>query len=158
MSLTKETSATRVIGERGGGLRSSSQMTEDSITASSSVVSQQQALQQHTQCTLQVATSLRLPEYENDATIHDDEVFFLCEIDNIYNDDDTSKKKKTLFKLDMTKLNAFADTLLLGTPWSVTEDDCVAVQTICDAALELCESGDVVHLASREGVSAAVVI
>ena len=104
-----------------------------------------------------MVTSLRLPEYENDATIHDDEVF-LCEIDNIYNDDDTSKKKKTLFKLDMTKLNAFADTLLLGTPWSVTEDDCVAVQTICDAALELCESGDVVHLASREGVSAAVVI
>ena len=104
MSLTKETSATRVIGERGGGLRSSSQMTEDSITASSSVVSQQQALQQHTQCTLQVVTSLRLPEYENDATITDDEVF-LCEIDNIY-DDDTSKKK-TLFKLDMTNEQTF---------------------------------------------------
>ena len=66
--------------------------------------------------------------------------------------------KKTLFKLDMTKLNAFADTLLLGTPWSVTEDDCVAVQTICDAALESCESGEVVHLTGREGVSAAAVI
>ena len=45
------------------------------------------------------------------------------------------------------ELDAFADTLLLGTPWSVTEDDCVAVQKICDAALESCESGEVVHLA-----------
>ena len=56
------------------------------------------------------------------------------------------------------ELDAFADTLLLGTPWSVTEDDCVAVQTICDAALESCDSGEVVHLASREGVSAAAAV
>ena len=44
------------------------------------------------------------------------------------------------------ELDAFADTLLLGKPWSVSEDDCVAVQRVCDAALESCESGQVVNL------------
>ena len=44
------------------------------------------------------------------------------------------------------ELNAYADTLLLGTPWSVMEEDCVAVQKICDAALESCESGEVVRM------------
>ena len=44
------------------------------------------------------------------------------------------------------ELNAFADTLLLGTPWPVSEEDCIAVQRVCDAALESCESGEVVHL------------
>ena len=44
------------------------------------------------------------------------------------------------------ELDAFADTLLLGKPWSVTEDDCIAVQRVCDAALESCESGQVVNL------------
>mmetsp|Transcript_44165 Transcript_44165/g.79232 ORF Transcript_44165/g.79232 Transcript_44165/m.79232 type:complete len:135 (-) Transcript_44165:264-668(-) len=44
------------------------------------------------------------------------------------------------------ELNAYADTLLLGTPWPVVEEDCVAVQRVCDAALESCESGEVVRL------------
>ncbi|KAL7540831.1 hypothetical protein ACHAXR_010987 [Thalassiosira sp. AJA248-18] len=44
------------------------------------------------------------------------------------------------------ELNAFADSLLLGTEWPVMEEDCVAVQRICDAALKSCESGEVVHL------------
>eukprot|EP00584_Thalassiosira_punctigera_P027589 CAMPEP_0172580250 /NCGR_PEP_ID=MMETSP1067-20121228/139662_1 /TAXON_ID=265564 ORGANISM="Thalassiosira punctigera, Strain Tpunct2005C2" /NCGR_SAMPLE_ID=MMETSP1067 /ASSEMBLY_ACC=CAM_ASM_000444 /LENGTH=365 /DNA_ID=CAMNT_0013372987 /DNA_START=195 /DNA_END=1292 /DNA_ORIENTATION=+ len=46
----------------------------------------------------------------------------------------------------VNELDAYADTLLLGTPWPVTEDDCVAVQGVCDAALESCETGEVVHL------------
>ena len=51
------------------------------------------------------------------------------------------------------ELHAFAETLLFGTPWAVTEEDCVAVQRVCDAALESCESGEVVRLPSdgREG-------
>jgi myo-inositol 2-dehydrogenase/D-chiro-inositol 1-dehydrogenase len=44
------------------------------------------------------------------------------------------------------ELDAFADTLLLGKPWSVSEEDCVAVQKVCDAALESCESGHAVNL------------
>ena len=44
------------------------------------------------------------------------------------------------------ELDAYADTLLLGTPWPVMEEDCVAVQKVCDAALESCESGEVVHV------------
>ncbi|KAL9183277.1 hypothetical protein ACHAXT_005064 [Thalassiosira profunda] len=44
------------------------------------------------------------------------------------------------------ELDAFADTLLRGTPWPVTEEDCVAVQRVCDAALESCEGGEVVRL------------
>lgn len=49
------------------------------------------------------------------------------------------------------ELNAFADTLLLGTEWPVTEQDCVAVQRVSDAALLSCESGDVVHLEDDKG-------
>ena len=44
------------------------------------------------------------------------------------------------------ELDEFADTLLTGKPWSVTEEDCVAVQAVCDAALESCESGRAVNL------------
>jgi myo-inositol 2-dehydrogenase/D-chiro-inositol 1-dehydrogenase len=44
------------------------------------------------------------------------------------------------------ELDAFADTLLLKKPWPVSESDCVAVQRVCDAALESCESGQVVNL------------
>ena len=44
------------------------------------------------------------------------------------------------------ELDAFADTLLLGKPWPVLVKDCVAVQRVCDAALESCESGNVVYL------------
>ncbi|KAL3801218.1 hypothetical protein HJC23_012618 [Cyclotella cryptica] len=44
------------------------------------------------------------------------------------------------------ELDAFADTLLLKKPWPVSESDCVAVQKVCDAALESCESGQVVNL------------
>jgi len=48
------------------------------------------------------------------------------------------------------ELDAFADTLLCGTEWPVTEEDCVAVQRVCDAALVSCERGDVVRLDSEE--------
>jgi myo-inositol 2-dehydrogenase/D-chiro-inositol 1-dehydrogenase len=44
------------------------------------------------------------------------------------------------------ELDAYADTLLMGKGWSITEEDCVAVQRVCDAALESCESGRVVNL------------
>lgn len=44
------------------------------------------------------------------------------------------------------ELDSFADTFLLGKPWPVTEEDCIAVQAICDAALVSCESGEVVRL------------
>ena len=50
------------------------------------------------------------------------------------------------------ELDAYADTMLMGKGWSVTEGDCVAVQRVCDAALESCESGEVVRLAEgKEG-------
>jgi len=44
------------------------------------------------------------------------------------------------------ELDAFADTLLLGKEWPVKEKDCVAVQKVCDAALESCVNGNVVYL------------
>ena len=44
------------------------------------------------------------------------------------------------------ELDAFADTLLLGKPWPVTEEGCIAVQAICDAALVSCESGEAARL------------
>ena len=39
------------------------------------------------------------------------------------------------------EMDAFADTLLGGTAWPVSEDDCVAVQRVCDAAVESCILG-----------------
>jgi len=48
------------------------------------------------------------------------------------------------------ELDAFGDTLLLGTKWMVGEDDCVEVQRVCDAALVSCESGEVVRLEREE--------
>ena len=53
------------------------------------------------------------------------------------------------------ELDLFADVLLAddnhngsGTfvEWPVKEEDCIAVQRICDAALASCESGEVVRL------------
>ena len=44
------------------------------------------------------------------------------------------------------EMDVFADTLLYGTPWPIEEKDCVAVQRVCDAALESCETSQVVHL------------
>lgn len=44
------------------------------------------------------------------------------------------------------EIDAFADTLLLGTSWPVSEEDCVAVQKVCDCALLSCESGEVVRV------------
>lgn len=44
------------------------------------------------------------------------------------------------------ELDAYADTLLLKKHWPVSESDCVAVQRVCDAALESCASGQVVNL------------
>lgn len=53
------------------------------------------------------------------------------------------------------ELDLFADVLLsddnddvgsAGVEWPVKEEDCIAVQRICDAALVSCESGEVVRL------------
>ena len=54
------------------------------------------------------------------------------------------------------ELDLFADVLLSGdnendgnsevVEWPVKEEDCIAVQRICDAALVSCESGEVVRL------------
>jgi myo-inositol 2-dehydrogenase/D-chiro-inositol 1-dehydrogenase len=44
------------------------------------------------------------------------------------------------------EMDAFADTLICGAPWPIKEVDCVAVQRVCDAALESCETSQVVHL------------
>ena len=39
------------------------------------------------------------------------------------------------------EMDAFAGTLLGETAWPVSEDDCVAVQRVCDAAVESCITG-----------------
>ena len=48
------------------------------------------------------------------------------------------------------ELDLFADVLLSAddevVEWPVKEEDCIAVQRICDAALVSCESGEVVRL------------
>lgn len=44
------------------------------------------------------------------------------------------------------EIDAFADNLLYRTPWPVTEDDCIQVQRIADAAQESCATGQVVKL------------
>ena len=51
------------------------------------------------------------------------------------------------------ELDLFADVLLAddndsgsAVEWPVKEEDCIAVQRICDAALVSCESGEVVRL------------
>lgn len=48
------------------------------------------------------------------------------------------------------ELDTFADVLLSAddevVEWPVKEEDCIAVQRICDAALVSCESGEVVRL------------
>ena len=48
------------------------------------------------------------------------------------------------------EIDAFADTVVLGKPWPVTEEDCIAVQRVSDAALESCESGQVVNLIKED--------
>ena len=45
-----------------------------------------------------------------------------------------------------TELDAFADTLLLGTPWPVTSEQCVNVQRVVDAARKSAETGRVVAM------------
>lgn len=45
--------------------------------------------------------------------------------------------------------DAFADTALLGTAWPVSEDDCVAVQRVCDAAVESCITGNDICLGEK---------
>jgi myo-inositol 2-dehydrogenase/D-chiro-inositol 1-dehydrogenase len=58
-----------------------------------------------------------------------------------------------------TELDAFADTLLLGTPWPVTAEQCVNVQKVADAALKSAETGVVVMVGAikrlREGGKAS---
>ena len=51
------------------------------------------------------------------------------------------------FELEM---DAFADTLIDGASWPITEDDCIRVQRIADAAKESCLSGAVVELYNTE--------
>ncbi len=45
-----------------------------------------------------------------------------------------------------TELDTFADTILHGKPWPVTEKDCIAVQRVCDAAKKSSDSNIPVHL------------
>jgi len=42
------------------------------------------------------------------------------------------------------ELDAFADTILLDSPWIVTKEDCVAVQKVADAAKKACEMNKIV--------------
>lgn len=49
-----------------------------------------------------------------------------------------------------SELDAFASTLLLGTPWPVTADQCVRVQRVADAAKLSCEQDRVVHISCDE--------
>ena len=42
------------------------------------------------------------------------------------------------------ELDAFADTILLDSPWIVTKEDCVAVQKVADAAKKACETNKIV--------------
>lgn len=44
------------------------------------------------------------------------------------------------------ELDAFADCLLLDTPWPITAKDCINVQRVADAARESCEHNKVVEL------------
>jgi myo-inositol 2-dehydrogenase/D-chiro-inositol 1-dehydrogenase len=46
------------------------------------------------------------------------------------------------------EMNAFADTILLEKDWPITQDDCVYVQQIADAAQESCRTGSPVELKS----------
>lgn len=42
--------------------------------------------------------------------------------------------------------DVFADVLLGKQTWPITEDDCIRVQEIADAAQESCRTGQLVHL------------
>lgn len=44
------------------------------------------------------------------------------------------------------ELDVFADVVLNGATWPITEKDCIAAQEIADAAHKSCESGSVVYL------------
>lgn len=44
------------------------------------------------------------------------------------------------------ELDAFADTLLLGTPWPVTAQQCIRVQKVADAARISCDRGIIVDM------------
>jgi myo-inositol 2-dehydrogenase/D-chiro-inositol 1-dehydrogenase len=46
-----------------------------------------------------------------------------------------------------SELDAFANTLLLDTPWPVTSDQCVLVQRVADAAKLSCDEDRVVQIA-----------
>mmetsp|Transcript_19362 Transcript_19362/g.27224 ORF Transcript_19362/g.27224 Transcript_19362/m.27224 type:complete len:163 (+) Transcript_19362:895-1383(+) len=47
-----------------------------------------------------------------------------------------------------SELDAFADTILLGTDWPVSPEDCIAVQKVADAAKESNKLNQVVHIES----------
>ena len=44
------------------------------------------------------------------------------------------------------ELDAFVDTLVNGTPWSVTREECIRVQRVADAAQESARTGTVVGI------------
>lgn len=44
------------------------------------------------------------------------------------------------------ELDAFADTILLNSPWPITRDDCIAVQKVADAAQKACKTNTIVSI------------
>ena len=57
-----------------------------------------------------------------------------------------------------SELDAFANTLLLDTPWPVTADQCVRVQRVADAAKLSCDADRVVQISVKEDVAIASAI
>lgn len=45
-----------------------------------------------------------------------------------------------------SEMDAFCDTMLLGTPWPVTAEDCINVQRVTDAATQSIELNEVVKI------------
>jgi myo-inositol 2-dehydrogenase / D-chiro-inositol 1-dehydrogenase len=58
----------------------------------------------------------------------------------------------------ISELDAFCSTLLLGTPWPVTADQCVRVQKVADAAKLSCNENRVVKISHDNDIVAQTVV
>jgi len=47
------------------------------------------------------------------------------------------------------EMSAFCDTMLLKTPWRITQEDVIAVQKIAEAAKRACESNEIVPISAE---------
>lgn len=83
----------------------------------------------------------------------------MCQVDNIheisgklFNKDGIHQSKylhsfpQRFEKAFGMEMDVFADVLLGEQTWPITEDDCIRVQRIADAAQESCRTGKLVNL------------